>query len=71
MFSTDSGVLDPEELLETLNCKMGENGSDMTGHMEPKSIPFESTLTPTNGIGNLRKSLAWDSAFFTSAGIHV
>ncbi|KAG8645216.1 uncharacterized protein LOC110624109 isoform X4 [Manihot esculenta] len=68
-FFTSPGVLDPEELLETLNCKMGENGSDMTGHMEPKSIPFESTLTPTNGIGNLRKSLAWDSAFFTSAGV--
>ncbi|KAF2318597.1 hypothetical protein GH714_009242 [Hevea brasiliensis] len=68
-FFTSPGVLDPEELLETLNFKVGDNGADITGHVEPKSLPFESTLTPTNVIDSLRKSLAWDSAFFTSAGV--
>ncbi|XP_021660290.2 uncharacterized protein LOC110649866 isoform X2 [Hevea brasiliensis] len=68
-FFTSPGVLDPEELFETLNFQVGDSGADITGHMEPKSLPFEFTLQTTSRIGSLRKSLAWDSAFSTSAGV--
>ncbi|XP_048231420.1 uncharacterized protein LOC8263370 isoform X4 [Ricinus communis] len=70
LFCTCSGVLDPEELFETLNLEIADNGVDMTGHRRPISLPSESMASArTSGISSLRKSLAWDSAFFTSAGV--
>lgn len=60
--STCSGVLDPEELCQTLN---------LLGNEKKKMVTSEALEAEwTSGIGrySLRKSLAWDSAFFTSAG---
>lgn len=66
-----SGVLDPEELFQTLKFGNTGNSLDLLGNEEQKVVPFESLEAErTDGIckSNLRKSLAWDSAFFTSAG---
>ncbi|XP_038691304.1 uncharacterized protein LOC119989704 isoform X2 [Tripterygium wilfordii] len=59
-FFTSPGVLDPEELFATLNFA------------EKKSSPLDSSdieNISTIGGSNARRSLAWDSAFFTSAGV--
>ncbi|XP_038710703.1 uncharacterized protein LOC120005247 [Tripterygium wilfordii] len=59
-FFTSPGVLDPEELFETLNFT------------EKNSLPLDSSEKEnlrTIGGSNARRSLAWDSAFFTSAGV--
>ncbi|KDP46155.1 hypothetical protein JCGZ_06666 [Jatropha curcas] len=69
-FFTSPGVLDAEELFETLNFQIVDNGADIAEQKEPKSSLSKSTTTArTSGIDNLRKSLAWDSAFFTNAGV--
>ncbi|KAK7824370.1 hypothetical protein CFP56_034415 [Quercus suber] len=71
MFSTRSGVLDPEELFQTLKLSDMGNSLDTIGNGEQKVGPSESLeaeKTSRTGECNLRKSLAWDSAFFTSAG---
>lgn len=71
MFSTCSGVLDPEELFQTLKLSDMGNSLDTIGNGEQKVVPSESLeaeKTSRTGECNLRKSLAWDSAFFTSAG---
>lgn len=71
MFSTCSGVLDPEELFQTLKLSDMGNSLDTIGNGEQKVVPSESLeaeKTCRTGECNLRKSLAWDSAFFTSAG---
>ena len=71
IFSTCSGVLDPEELFQTLKLSDMGNSLDTIGNGEQKVVPSESLeaeKTSRTGECNLRKSLAWDSAFFTSAG---
>lgn len=71
MFSTCSGVLDPEELFQTLKLSDMGNSLDTIGNEEQKVVPSESLeaeKTSRTGECNLRKSMAWDSAFFTSAG---
>ncbi|KAF5467171.1 hypothetical protein F2P56_017025 [Juglans regia] len=71
-FFTSPGVLDPEELFQTLKFGNTGNSVDLLGNEEQKVVPFESLEAErTNGIckSNLRKSLAWDRAFFTSAGV--
>ncbi|KAG6734558.1 uncharacterized protein LOC122289701 isoform X2 [Carya illinoinensis] len=71
-FFTSPGVLDPEELFQTLKFGNTGNSLDLLGNEEQKVVPFESLEAErTDGIckSNLRKSLAWDSAFFTSAGV--
>ncbi|OMO71602.1 hypothetical protein CCACVL1_18136 [Corchorus capsularis] len=58
-FFTSPGVLDPEELFETLNFHEGDNGVC-------NALPSSESLAATR-IGDCiaRRSLAWDSAFFT------
>lgn len=67
-----SGVLDPEELLQTMNSRNTGNAFNFLGQEEEILLPSESleperTRKPNNY--NFRKSLAWDNAFFTSAGM--
>lgn len=72
-FFTSPGVLDPEELFQTLKFRDMGNSFDILGLGEQKVRPLESQelqeRSGGNGICNLRKSLAWDSAFFTSSGV--
>nr|POE89034.1 hypothetical protein CFP56_60428 [Quercus suber] len=71
-FFTSPGVLDPEELFQTLKLSDMGNSLDTIGNGEQKVGPSESLeaeKTSRTGECNLRKSLAWDSAFFTSAGV--
>ncbi|WVZ15561.1 hypothetical protein V8G54_013127 [Vigna mungo] len=71
-FSTSSGILEPEELFSTSNSFQTENGYDMLRAEQDQHLYFNNLKpeirTVTDGF-NLRKSLAWDSAFFTSEGI--
>jgi hypothetical protein len=65
-----SGVLDPEEL-ETLSIRIVDNGGYTTGGGELRSVPSQPAGPErNNGIDEcaVRKSLAWDGAFFTSSG---
>ncbi|KAL6290781.1 hypothetical protein ACE6H2_008291 [Prunus campanulata] len=71
-FFTSPGVLDPEELLQTMNARNTSNAFNFLGQEEEILLPSESleperTRKPNNY--NFRKSLAWDNAFFTSAGV--
>ncbi|KAK8611109.1 hypothetical protein V6N13_131172 [Hibiscus sabdariffa] len=63
-FFTSPGVLDPEELFETLNINAGDKGPT-----EPSGSPSESMAASRIGECIARRSLAWDVAFFTSAGV--
>ncbi|KAJ7977009.1 chitinase-like protein PB1E7.04c isoform X2 [Quillaja saponaria] len=60
------------ELLDDLNANKSE---DTAGNLEEReqvqqlTETFEIDRTKINSKYNLRKSLAWDSAFFTSAGV--
>ncbi|KAG4110001.1 hypothetical protein ERO13_D13G022100v2 [Gossypium hirsutum] len=63
-FFTSPGVLDPEELFETLNINGGDNGLK-----EPSVLPSESMAASRIGECIARRSLAWDAAFFTNAGV--
>ncbi|GLT66863.1 hypothetical protein SLA2020_392070 [Shorea laevis] len=70
-FFTSPGILDPEELFETLNVGNLENGVNKPERGEQRCLPSGS-LDPERisrvAECNARRSLAWDSAFFTSAG---
>ncbi|KAA8539359.1 hypothetical protein F0562_026051 [Nyssa sinensis] len=55
------------KLFETANSSDVQNASEQLGQMEQKLIPSKSM--ELGRASNLRKSLAWDSAFFTSAGV--
>ncbi|XP_029128623.1 uncharacterized protein LOC114916341 [Cajanus cajan] len=71
-FSTCSGFLEAEELFHASNSWDNENDCDIL-------VPEQAQLLSCNylkpetksftGVFNLRKSLDWDSAFFTSEGI--
>ncbi|XVF23713.1 hypothetical protein REPUB_Repub13aG0063500 [Reevesia pubescens] len=63
-FFTSPGVLDPEELFETLNIHDGDNVIK-----EANGLPSESLAASRIGECIARRSLAWDTAFFTSAGV--
>ncbi|KAJ4845891.1 hypothetical protein Tsubulata_026857 [Turnera subulata] len=69
-FFTSPGILDSEEMFETLDFRVMDNGVDIARDKEPRSL---TSIEPAKagGIGDcsMRKSLAWDSAFFTSAGV--
>ncbi|XP_073268151.1 uncharacterized protein [Populus alba] len=70
-FFTSPGVLDPEEL-ETLSIRIVDDGGNTTGGGELRSVPSQLVGPQrNNGIDEcaVRKSLAWDSAFFTSSGV--
>ncbi|KOM56101.1 hypothetical protein LR48_Vigan10g199300 [Vigna angularis] len=71
-FSTSSGILEPEELFSTSNSFKTENAYDMLRPEQDQHLHFNNLKpeikTVTDGF-SLRKSLAWDSAFFTSEGI--
>lgn len=70
--SVHSGVLDREELFETLNFLDVDNTVDGSGQGKQKSLPSVSVETEISrriGDCNVRRSLAWDSAFFTNPGM--
>nr|TKS16905.1 hypothetical protein D5086_0000017360 [Populus alba] len=72
-FFTSPGVLDPEEL-ETLSIRIVDDGGNTTGGGELRSVPSQLVGPQrNNGIDEcaVRKSLAWDSAFFTSSVIVI
>ncbi|KAJ8766058.1 hypothetical protein K2173_020574 [Erythroxylum novogranatense] len=60
-FFSSPGVLDPEELFDSLDFSIVD-GVELVGYMETEG-------KPRIGESSARKSLAWDSAFFTSAGV--
>ncbi|XP_021897857.1 uncharacterized protein LOC110814627 isoform X2 [Carica papaya] len=71
-FFTNPGVLDREELFETLNFLDVDNTVDGSGQGKQKSLPSVSVETEISrriGDCNVRRSLAWDSAFFTNPGV--
>ncbi|KAK9985451.1 hypothetical protein SO802_030402 [Lithocarpus litseifolius] len=60
------------ELMESADANTLEDTFGTFEHMEQVPQPSESKepeMTTKNRKYNLRKSLAWDSAFFTSAGV--
>ncbi|XP_028112680.1 uncharacterized protein LOC114310783 [Camellia sinensis] len=59
------------ELLEVANAEKVVDTADVNSQMEhlPPSESSEPEGTRKSGKCNLRKSLAWDTAFFTSAGV--
>lgn len=57
------------ELWYTPNSKKFEDAASKIEQWEQEPHTSETTKTKKNTKCNLRKSLAWDSAFFTSAGI--
>ena len=67
-----SGVLEPEELLQTMNSRVTGNAINLLGNEEEKLLPSES-LEPERTrkfeTSSFRKSLAWDNAFYTSSGM--
>ncbi|BAU01661.1 hypothetical protein VIGAN_11093600 [Vigna angularis var. angularis] len=69
---SSSGILEPEELFSTSNSFKTENAYDMLRPEQDQHLHFNNLKpeikTVTDGF-SLRKSLAWDSAFFTSEGI--
>ncbi|PNT22690.2 hypothetical protein POPTR_008G044500v4 [Populus trichocarpa] len=70
-FFTSPGVLDPEEL-ETISIRVVDNGVDTAGGGDLRSVPSRSAGPEGKSAideCSLRKSLAWDSAFFTSSGV--
>ena len=59
-------------MLESVDTNTLEDTFGTFEHMEQVPQPSESKepeMTTKNRKCNLRKSLAWDSAFFTSAGM--
>ncbi|WCJ19402.1 hypothetical protein M5689_001695 [Euphorbia peplus] len=64
-FFDSPGVLDPEELCETLNIQLDDNISGVNRQAHSES----SESARVKRISNMRKSLAWDNAFFTNAGV--
>ncbi|KAI9387740.1 hypothetical protein POPTR_010G217000v4 [Populus trichocarpa] len=72
-FFTSPGVLDPEEL-ETLSIRIVDNGGYTTGGGELRSVRSQPAGPErNNGIDEcaVRKSLAWDGAFFTSSASKI
>ncbi|KAK9913316.1 hypothetical protein M0R45_037134 [Rubus argutus] len=71
-FFTSPGVLEPEELLQTMSCGVTGNAVNLLGHEEQILLPSE-TLEPKRtrkfDSCSFRKSLAWDNAFYTSSGV--
>ncbi|RDX74453.1 hypothetical protein CR513_45802, partial [Mucuna pruriens] len=69
---SSSGILDVEELFNASNSLHSENGCDMLGPEQDQLLSVNYQKPETKNVTsefNLRKSLAWDSAFFTSEGI--
>lgn len=62
MFKIFSETVDAKKVVNNL-------GIDVDGHLPELCESTEPERNQRNGRYNLRKSLAWDSAFFTSAGI--
>ncbi|KAL7248190.1 hypothetical protein ACSBR2_002989 [Camellia fascicularis] len=60
------------ELLEVVNAEKVVDTADVNSQMEHLPLSSESLEpegTRKSGKCNLRKSLEWDTAFFTSAGV--
>ncbi|GAV91338.1 hypothetical protein CFOL_v3_34734, partial [Cephalotus follicularis] len=67
-FFTSPGVLDPEELFGTLNFWDMEKGVIPELREQP-SESLQQEITSRISECSIRRSLAWDKAFFTSAGM--
>lgn len=72
--SGDQGVYQSFELEEAATFKGVDNILESFAAVDQPGVPqlvesCEPEVTGKNGKYNLRKSLAWDSAFFTSAGV--
>ncbi|PON58520.1 hypothetical protein PanWU01x14_165510 [Parasponia andersonii] len=68
-FLTSPGVLEPEELFPSVSSRFTDI---LFGHEEEMLLPsgsLEPEVTSRVDKCDLRKSLAWDSAFFTNAGV--
>ncbi|KAF3433849.1 hypothetical protein FNV43_RR24952 [Rhamnella rubrinervis] len=71
-FFTSPGVLEPEELFQTMNYQSMDNAVHILRHEEEILLPSESLESESESRFDkcdLRKSLAWDNAFFTNAGV--
>ncbi|KAG4933701.1 hypothetical protein AAZX31_17G175100 [Glycine max] len=71
-FSTSSGILEVEDLFDSSNSWHIQNGCDMLGPEQDQHLSvnyLKPEIKTVTDEFNLRKSLAWDSAFFTSEGI--
>ena len=66
------GVLEPEELFPTVNSRLTDIAVNILEHEDEILLPFgslEPEVASRVDKYDLRKSLAWDSAFFTNAGM--
>ena len=71
--SESSGVLEPEELLQTTGSGATGNAVNLLGNEEEillSSKYLEPELARKFESCSYRKSLAWDNAFYTSPGIN-
>ncbi|XP_019459834.1 PREDICTED: uncharacterized protein LOC109359586 [Lupinus angustifolius] len=71
-FSTSPGFLEPEELFNTSNSGHSQYGCDILGHEVHQLLSAKYPEPETKSVideVNLRKSLAWDSAFSTCEGV--
>lgn len=67
----DHDLIDNDQFPETMDAKkvVKSLGIDMNDHLPELHESTEPERNQRNVRYNLRKSLAWDSAFFTSAGV--
>ncbi|KAK7277294.1 hypothetical protein RIF29_18445 [Crotalaria pallida] len=71
-FSTCPGFLEQEELFNTLNSRNSQSGCGILGHEVHQLLSakyLEPEIKSVTDEINLRKSLAWDSAFSTCEGV--
>ncbi|KAK1572555.1 hypothetical protein Q3G72_034510 [Acer saccharum] len=69
-FFTNPGILDPEELFRTLNFRETNHYRvEIPGMVVATSETNEQERTSKNSEFDLRRSLAWDTAFFSNAGV--
>ncbi|TXG49608.1 hypothetical protein EZV62_025483 [Acer yangbiense] len=69
-FFTNPGILDPEELFGTLNVRETNHCRvEIPGMVVATSVTNEQERTGKNSEFDSRRSLAWDTAFFTNAGV--
>ncbi|KAI9156565.1 hypothetical protein LWI28_008700 [Acer negundo] len=69
-FFTNPGILDPEELFRTLNFRETNHYRvEIPGMVVATSETNEQGRTSKNSEFDSRRSLAWDTAFFTNAGV--
>ncbi|KAJ7970388.1 Arginine decarboxylase 1-like protein [Quillaja saponaria] len=71
-FFTSPGFLETEELLHAVNSWDSQKSSDTLGYEKHTLLPPESLdpeMKSRSDECDIRKSLAWDNAFFTNEGV--